>query len=257
MRFTHAIVRQPGLNVASGLTTADEGAPDPAIALVQHQRYREALEHCGLTVKVLPADPHFPDGCFVEDAAILTPRGAIATHPGAPSRQGEVESIVVELERRFGKPGRIAAPGTVDGGDVCDADGHFLIGVSARTSEAGAQQLAELLAELGYPSSVVDIRGAKRLLHLKTGIAYLGHGRMLVTRDVPRKDAFAPYDLIEVAETERYAANAVNVNDRILIAAGYPKLAERLDRDGYECIPLDMSEYRKLDGGLSCLSLRY
>ena len=256
MTISFAIVRRPGEELPTGLTTSREGPPDVALALDQHRAYCRALEHCGLTVVVLPADPAYPDGCFVEDTAILTPRGAIATRPGASSRQGEVTCVVEALAGFFEHVARIDAPGTVDGGDVCEADGHYLIGLSARTNAAGAGQLAALLADLGYSSEIMDIRTSRRLLHLKTGVAYLGDGRMMVTSDVPRGGALTPYELIEVPETERYAANCVRVNDHVLLAAGYPLVRAAVVDCGYEVLELGMSEFRKLDGGLSCLSLR-
>jgi dimethylargininase len=255
--FTHALLRLPGDNLASGLTEAKEGAPDVATALAQHQRYCEALADCGLSLTVLPADARYPDGCFVEDAAIVTPRGAIVTRPGAPSRRGEAEVIEAALRGLFPGVPRIEAPGTVDGGDVCEADGHFLIGLSARTNEAGARALEGHLIDFGYRSDIVDIRQVRSLLHLKTGITYLGEGRMLATGDLPRHRALAAYEIVEVPRDERYAANALRVNDRVLIAEGYPRTREAIESLGYETIALEMSEYRKLDGGLSCLSLRW
>jgi dimethylargininase len=186
----------------------------------------------------------------------VTPRGAILTRPGAESRRDEAGGVTPSLAAIFGDVARVTAPGTVDGGDICEADGHYLIGVSTRTNMDGAEQLAGLLADLGYSSAVVDIRSARRLLHLKTGITYLGDGRMIVTSDVPRS-ALAPYELIEVPESERYAANCVRVNDRVLVAAGYPAIKAAVEECGYEILELEMSEFRKLDGGLSCLSLRW
>ena len=255
--FTHALLRLPGENFAAGLTQAGEGAPDPALALEQHQRYCEALADCGLSLTVLPADPRHPDGCFVEDTALVTERGALITRPGAPSRRGEVEMIEAALRGLFPEIPRIQAPGTLDAGDVCEADGHFLIGLSARTNEAGAQQLAAHLIDFGYRSDIVDIRTVRSLLHLKTGIAYLGEGRMLATVDVPRGPALAAYEIVEVPPDERFAANALRVNEHVLVAAGYPKTGAAIESLGFEVISLDMSEFRKLDGGLSCLSLRW
>jgi dimethylargininase len=256
MSFTRAIVRLPGPNLDLGLTTSREGAPDFPIALEQHGAYCAAIQHCGLAVTALAPDPRFPDGCFVEDVAIVTPRGAILTRPGAESRRDEALGVTPSLTAIFEDVVRITAPGTVDGGDVCEADGHYLIGLSARTNMDGAEQLAGLLGDLGYSSTVVDIRSARRLLHLKTGISCLGDGRMILTSDVPRA-ALASYELIEVPESERYAANCVRVNDRVLVAAGYPVVASAVSDCGYEIVELEMSEFRKLDGGLSCLSLRW
>ena len=256
-RFTRALLRLPGENFAAGITTSAEGAPVLARALEQHRRYAAALEACGLRTATLPADPRFPDGTFVEDTAIVTARGAVLTRPGAPTRLGEAALMAPVLEASFGDLKRIAAPGTVDGGDVCQCDDHFLIGVSARTSEDGARQLAALLGELGYTSTLVDIRGSRTLLHLKTGLTYLGEGRLVVAGELPASAALDAYERVEVPAAEGYAANCVRVNDRVLVAAGYPRFAETLARLGLDPLPLDMSEFRKMDGGLSCLSLRY
>ena len=255
MAFSQAIVRLPGANLPAGITTSTEGPPDLSRALEQHRAYCNALVACGLALSVLPADPAHPDGCFVEDVAVITPRGAIAMRSGDASRQGEVASVVPLIKAVFGDVAHIVAPGTVDGGDVCEADGHYLIGLSARTNAAGAEQLAGLLADLGYSSDRVDIRGSQRLLHLKTGLSYLGDGRMLVTADVPR-GALGLFELIDVPENERYAANGARVNDKVLVAAGYPRTRAAIEDCGYEVLALEMSEFRKLDGGLSCLSLR-
>jgi dimethylargininase len=187
----------------------------------------------------------------------VTERGAIVTRPGAPSRRGEVDVIESALRGLFPDIPRIRAPGTLDGGDVCEADGHFLIGLSARTNGEGAEELAARLAALGYRADVTDIRASRSLLHLKTGIAWLGDGRMLATADVPREPALAAYEIIDVPDEERYAANALRVNDRVLIAAGYPRTRAAIEALGFDVMALDLSEFRKLDGGLSCLSLRW
>ncbi len=257
MQYIRAIVRLPPATFAAGLTHAKEGAPDLALALKQHERYCEALAQCGLALTILPADPHHPDSCFVEDPAIITPRGAIAMRPGAPSRVDEVAGIIRALRPQYADIARITVPGTVDGGDVCEADGHYFIGLTSRTNQEGADQLTGHLANLGYRASLVDLRGNRRLLHLKTGMAYIGDGRIVATADIPRSPELASYERIPVGEDERYAANCIRVNDRVLIAAGYPKLAERLADCGYELRLLEMSEFRKMDGGLSCLSLRF
>jgi len=256
-RFSRALLRLPGANYAAGITNSAEGAPDLARALEQHRRYAMALEACGLATTTLPADARHPDGTFVEDAAIVTPKGAIVTRPGAASRAGETEVIAAALHRHYHHLGRIVAPGTLDGGDVCETDSGVLIGITARTNEDGARQLAAWLTGLGYRATLVDVRAVPGLLHLKTGISYLGDGRLAVAAGLPKLAAFAAYELVTVPAEESYAANCIRVNDRVLVAAGYPRFAAELARLGYEPLPLEMSEFRKMDGGLSCLSLRF
>lgn len=256
MPYTHALVRPPASNFAQGLTSADEGPPDVGIALDQHRAYCRALEDCGLEITELPADPLYPDGTFVEDTAIVMAHGAIAARPGAPSRQGEVDGIKAALRSHFRQVEQIFAPGTVDGGDVCEIEGHFLIGLSSRTNEQGARQLARLLGDLQCTSSTIDIRGS-RLLHLKTGLAYLGSGCIAVTHDIARDPALGRYEKIPVQADEQYAANCIRVNDYVLVAAGYPKFADALISRHFHVLKVEMSEFRKMDGGLSCLSLRF
>ncbi|HEY1014593.1 MAG TPA: hypothetical protein VGE07_17925 [Herpetosiphonaceae bacterium] len=255
--FSHAIVRPPAPTYADGLTSVSLGAPDFDLALEQHERYCAALERCGLELIRLAPDPAYPDSTFVEDTAILAAGGAIVTRPGAPSRAGEVAAIREALARRFGELAEIAAPGTLDGGDICEADGHVFIGLSARTNEEGARQLADWLAARGLGSSTVDIRGRGDILHLKSGIAYLGERRLALISSLAGHEAFRGYEIVEVADEESYGANCVRVNDAILVASGHPRLNAALRGLGYELIELDMSEYRKQDGGLSCLSLRF
>jgi dimethylargininase len=167
-----------------------------------------------------------------------------------------VSSVAEALARLRPKLERIAAPGTLDGGDVCQVEEHFLIGVSARTNPSGAQQLADILRRHGYSASLLDIRSHPTLLHLKSGISYLGERRFTVSADAPALDGLEGFERVEVAKDEAYAANCVRVNDTVLIAAGYPRLAERLDGLGYALRTLEVSEFRKMDGGLSCLSIR-
>jgi dimethylargininase len=258
------------------------------------------LEQCGLALIRLEADEEYPDSCFVEDTAILVGDGdgaqaidarhydvesqthaltevvptepqAILARPGARSRAGEVKSIRKVLADLFPALSEIHSPGTLDGGDVCQAGKHFFIGVSSRTNEAGAQQLAELLARDGFTSSLLDLRGmatssaihpqdapaTSHILHLKSGVSYLGDNRLAVIDAFADRAEFSAYDLIHVNPDEEYAANCVRVNDHVLIASGSPAFEKQLLMLGYQTIVLGLTEFQKMDGGLSCLSLRF
>lgn len=255
--FTRAVVRPPAANFDGGLTSVDLGKPDFELALRQHEAYCQALEECGLKLTRLAADERHQDSTFVEDTAVLTPRGAVICRPGAVSRLGETEEIEGVLRQDCKRIYTIRAPGTVDGGDVCEAGDHFFIGLSRRTNEAGATQLAAFLAELGYSSTLIDIRGLSNILHLKSGIAYLGQSRIVIIDELKDRKEFSGYDLVHVNAEEAYAANCLVVNDRVLIAAAFPDLQRQLQRLDYKTIVLEMSEFQKMDGGLSCLSLRF
>ncbi len=255
--FRRAIVRPPAENFAEGLTSSDLGKPDFALALAQHAAYCQALKACGLEVFSLPADPEYPDSTFVEDTAVLTGRSAVLCRPGAPSRRGEVDGVRDAIRRFYSNVHEITAPGTLDGGDVCEAGPHFFIGTSHRTNEEGARQLAGFLAADGYTSSTVDIRAMHSILHLKSGIAYLNQNNLVVMEELASREEFAGYDRIAVTREESYACNCVLVNDRVLVPAGNANLNRELERRGYQTLALEMSEFRKMDGGLSCLSLRF
>jgi dimethylargininase len=258
MHFTQAIVCRPAPNFAEGLTRVDLGRPSYPLAVEQHERYCRALERCGLRLIRLPADEVYPDSTFVEDTAILTEHGAMLTRPGAPSRAGEVAAIREALAGLYPELASIQAPGTVDGGDVCDAEGHYYIGLSERTNAEGARQLADWLALQGYTASVVDIRGRAELLHLKSGLAYLGDKRLAVQEALAQDEAvYSGYELVRVPHGEEYAANCVRVGSHVLVAAGHPGFEAALRELGYGILRLDMSEFQKMDGGLSCLSLRF
>jgi dimethylargininase len=257
LMFSKAIVRRPGMNFSDGITSAGLGKPDVDKAIAQHQSYVAALETCGLQVTVLQADHRFPDGVFVEDVAVLTEKCAILTHPGAPSRQGEEELILPALQPHFGQIHRIQPPGTLDGGDVCQAGNLFFIGISERTNESGALQLASHLSDYGYSSTLIDCRMIHGLLHLKTGLAYLGDQTFAQAPALQGHTAFSKYRLIRVNAQEAYAANSIRVNDHVVIPAGFPAYEASLKKAGFTTIAVEMSEFQKMDGGLSCLSLRF
>ena len=254
--FQLAIVRAPAENFAEGLTTAALGRPDFSLALAQHEAYCQALQDCGLELLRLPPDSAHPDSTFVEDTAVLTNRSAVLCRPGAPSRLNEVAGMLDAIRRFYSVVHEIEPPGTVDGGDVCEAGSHFFIGISHRTNEAGAAQLAQLVAADGYTSSTVNIREMTSILHLKSGISYLDNNNLVIMEELAGREEFAGYNLIPACGGDSYACNCVLLNGTVLIPAGFPQLAAELERRSYRVLPLEMSEFRKMDGGVSCLSLR-
>lgn len=253
-RFTKAIVRTPGRSLVHGITSAGMGAPDHALALRQHAAYVDALVACGLQVTVLPALEEYPDSTFVEDVALCTGIGAVITNPGAATRNGERAHIRAALEAHYPKIKEIDMPGTLDAGDVMMVGDMFYIGLSGRTNAEGAEQLLRILRKWGMDGEVVPLR---EVLHLKTGVTYMEHGRMLVSGEFVDQPVFEEYERIVVAPDEAYAANCLWINDRVLVPEGFPSVGAALEACGYAILTLDMSEFQKLDGGLSCLSLRF
>jgi dimethylargininase len=253
----HALVRLPGTNFSQGLTTVQLGVPIHEKVLQQYARYCEALQACGLTLTTLDADLDHPDSTFVEDTAVVTKWNVVLTRPGAPSREGEVAAMRSALDSFFPAMAEIEAPGTLDGGDICEAEDRFFLGLSHRTNEEGARQLAAHLAREVYASAVIDVRGMSTILHLKSGVSYIGENTLVVMEVMAGHELFKGYELIRVTEQESYAANCVRVNDRVLVAAGYPLLTAELKDRGFYPLELEMSEFQKMDGGLSCLSLQF
>jgi len=252
-----AIVRPPSATFGKGITTAGLGPPDLPLALEQHEGYVQALERAGVKVIRLEPDPEHPDSTFVEDTAVLVgANSAILARPGAPTRRGEVPSVRRALENLVPRIHAIEPPGTLDGGDVLETFDRFIIGISQRTNEDGARQLAGFLHAEGVVSSNLDIRGIPGLLHLKSGISFLGNGRVFAVESLERAARGMGYTVVLVPGDEAYAANCVVVNERLLLPAGYPRSEAILGDLGHTVVSLEMSEFRKMDGGLSCLSLR-
>jgi len=250
--FSHAITRIPGDDYPLGLTTSSLPAPDMELTLSQHAAYVNCLESLGLSVTVLPAAPGFPDACFVEDTAVVVREVAVVTRPGAPSRQGEAESMAAPLAAHR-TLARITAPGTLDGGDILQVGKRFFIGVSDRTNEEGARQLASILGEHGYKSDVIRVAAG---LHLKSSLNYVGENTMLVTADFAGHPAIEGFRQIVCPAGEEYAANTLLVNGTLIMPTGYARTRALLEPLGLPIVELDTSEYRKMDGGLTCLSLR-
>ncbi len=252
--FSMAIVRTPAKSLVDGITTAGLGKPDYDLALEQHRDYIRTLEACDLSVIILDADERYPDAQFVEDAALLLPRCAIVTRPGAESRRGEVAAVRSVLDDFYDQIDTVKAPGSADAGDIMVVGDHCYIGLSERTNHEGASQIISALETHGYTGSTLSISEA---LHLKSSVSYLENNRLVVSGELCDAVEFSGFDQIRLDQSERYAANCVWINDRVLVARGYPKSIEKIGATGLEIIELDVSEFCKLDGGLSCLSLRF
>jgi dimethylargininase len=252
--FTSAVVKTPCRNLVNGIRHADLGTPDFTRACRQHDRYIDALETCGLSVTVLEPDEAFPDSTFIEDTCLVTEHCIVITRPGHPSRQGETRTVAGAMQR-FGRPVlEITAPATLDAGDVMQVNHHFYVGLSGRTNSAGIRQLEQILAPYGYTVSAIALTS---VLHLKTGVSYLENNCLLAWGEFITLPEFAGFTILGVDDSEAYAANSVWINDRVLVPKGFEKTRSRIAARGYDTIAVDVSEFQKLDGGLSCLSLRF
>lgn len=254
-RFTHAITRRPAASITQGLRAIDTGAPDLAAMQSHHAAYTAALRATGaLVIELAPLDP-YPDSVFVEDTALCLPQGAILMRPGAPTRLGEAAEMEPHLRALYSIVHRIAAPATIEGGDILVTGREILVGTSARTNDAGIAALNAITSRWGY--SLRRVETPPGVLHFKTDCALLDATTILTTERLAASGCFAGYDLIHTAPGEEAAANVIRFNDAVLMPAGFPATAARLTAAGYAVTELPNSECAKLDGGMSCLSLRF
>ena len=252
--FRNAIVRTPAPTIIDGLTTAGLGKPDYKKALEQHAAYRETLKQLGLDVEILPQNDKYPDSAFIEDVALCTPYCAVIMRPGAVSRRGEIAGFRDILGAYYDKIEIIRLPGTVEAGDIMMVGNHYYIGISGRTNIEGADQLIKILERHGLTGSKIIL---KKMLHLKSGVSYLENNNLLVCGEFTGMQEFDKFNKIIIDDDERYAANSLWINGKVLVPEGYPNTRKKVEKAGYETIVLDVSEFCKVDGGLSCLSLRF
>jgi dimethylargininase len=251
--FTFALTRKPGRNFIRGLTTANLGPPNYELILKQHACYVDALQTIGVDVIELDPQPDYPDAHFVEDTAVVIPEVAVITRPGATARQGEEESIA-EVMRQYREIEHIQAPGTLDGGDVLMIGNHFFIGISERTNAEGAKQLGGILEKYGKTWTAIQVGAG---LHFKSSVNYVGKNSILVTQDYTSHEALDGFDKIIVDDKAEYSANTLWINDHLLMPRGFPGTKTKLKSLKLPIIELDVSEMQKMDGGLTCLSIRF
>lgn len=237
-----------------GLSTAGLGKPKYNLAIEQHDAYIKALIVSGLEVTIMDKDNNFPDSTFIEDTAICTPYCAIIMRPGAESRRGEISAVRKVLSDFYENIECIKEPGTLDGGDVLMIGSQYYIGKSSRTNEIGAKQLIQILENYELSGSLVEDFD---LLHLKSGCSYLEHNTMLAGPELFNNEVFAGLNIILVQREEYLGANSLWINGTVLVPKGNPDTTKQIEKNGYKIIELDVSEFQKLDGGLSCLSLRF
>lgn len=253
--FSHAVTRKPCKAVVEGLRAVDTGTPDLALFEQHHADYILALKATGAEVVTLEALEEFPDSVFVEDAALCLPEGAIAMRPGAPSRLREAEAMAPILAEIYGSVQTIAGPGFIDGGDILVTEREILVGTSARTDSRGIEELRQIVAPWGY--TVRELKTPEGVLHFKTDCSLLDENTILSTERLAKSGCFEGYQVILTAEGEEACANAIRFNELVIMPDGFPETEARLVEAGYNVRKVGNTEAAKLDGGMSCLSLRF
>lgn len=254
-RFTHAITRRPGSSITGGLRAVDTGAPNLALMLAHHAAYVEALKATGATIIELASADGYPDSVFVEDTALCLPEGAVVMRPGAPSRLGEAGEMAPHLRALYGQVLEIKGPGFIEGGDILVTEREILIGRSARTDAAGIAELTTLVAPWGH--TVREVFTPPGVLHFKTDCSLLDGTTILATSRLADSGCFDSYRVIHTAPGEEAAANSIRFNDVVIMPAGFPGTRAAIQSAGFRVAEIGNSECAKLDGGMSCLSLRF
>lgn len=220
-------------------------------AIAQHKAYQDCLAELAVRVVSLPAEPGLPDAVFVEDPAVVVDEVAIISNLGAPSRRPEAQTLANVLSRY--RPLRfLTEPATLDGGDVLRIDRSLFVGLSRRTNRDGIAQLRDLLGPYGYHVQPVDVGGC---LHLKSACSYIGNNTVLVNRSWIDPQPFSGFELLDVPEEEPAAANALLVNDVVIIPASFPQTRALLEKRGCQVRTIDVSELQKAEAGVTCTSL--
>ena len=253
--FNRAIVREPARSVVDGLRSDQDAVPDYDGIVREHVAYVTALQAAGVAVDVLPPLEPFPDSMFVEDPALVFPEAAILLRPGAPSRFGETSEMREALPRHFQTVLELESDEFVDGGDVLVTPDAVVIGVSARTSSAGANALTHVLAGLGRAARTVPV--PQGMLHLKSGAALLDEETFLATPQMKTTGLIAGFRALFVPDDECGAANAIRINNTVFLGDCYKRTIDLLMKENFRVVPLPVTEVAKLDAGLSCMSLRW
>lgn len=254
-RFTHAVVRAPARSIVDGLRAVDVGAPDFGTFLSHHKVYVDVLRSTGAQVTELPALEEFPDSVFVEDAALCLPEVAIIMRPGAPSRLGEAAEMAPTLRALYPEVRHIDGPGFIEGGDILVTEREILVGKSARTDAAGVSELRGIVSDYGY--ELREVETPPGVLHFKTDCSLLDEETILATRRLDASGCFDGYRVLHTAEGEEACANTIRFNDLVVMPDGFDRTRATLEAAGFAVRPVGNSEAAKLDGGMSCLSLRF
>lgn len=257
--FKKAVVRTPSMNMAEGLTGAGLGYPDMNLALEQHNNYIEYFKNSGISVTVLEPVNEYPDSVFVEDTAVMIPfdggTAAFLTCPGAESRRGEVAAMNTALSIEADEIIKMEEGGLMEGGDVLLMGNTFFVGIDTRTNTSGYEQFAKAAEKFAYKVVPVPFENGKP--HLKTELSALDPETLIISERFAKRAEFSSFKKLIAPVGEDYSANCLYLGEKLLAPYGFPKTAELLDKNGYKPDFIDMSEFRKMDGGLTCLSLRW
>ncbi|MHA2365673.1 MAG: dimethylarginine dimethylaminohydrolase family protein [Candidatus Hodarchaeales archaeon] len=251
MKPKHALVREPGSKFPLCITDhPNKNTINVRLSRQQHTNYCNILAELGLEVINLPREDKYPDSCFVEDNAIIQKGKALITRMGIESRRGE-ELSVEQVLQDYMKTQRAVAPATIEGGDIIHLPDRFISGLTQRTNKYGIRQIEQ------YFDVKVDVCVDPTIIHLKSYITYLGNNYMISTKSYSNHPVLKDFNVLEVPDNENYAANTLTIGNTVLMPNGYPHTQAIVNENGFEVISLNMSEFQKCEGALTCLSLLF
>jgi dimethylargininase len=247
-RFT-ALVRKPGLRFSQALSEhLGKTKIDLAIALRQHKHYVKALEQVGGRVEYLPTLDSLPDATFVEDTAVILEDNILLCPMKELSRKEEVPHTATAI-KKYRNCVTLNPPATLDGGDVMSTPDTIFVGLSKRTNSEAVQALAKLTSKNIVPVAVT------KGLHLKSATTYLGNNLIIIDPSRVDTSNLKHFDWIEVSASDSYAANCLALGDTVLMPAGFQKVRDKIRLHNLKTLELEMSEFEKADGSITCLSL--
>ena len=251
--FKNAIIRLPNKSIQNGLSSQNLH-PQYEVIAEEHSNYIKAIQAAGLQIKLLESLEEYPDSIFVEDPALTYRSNVIILNPFDPSRNGEKNIIKNEIKHFFDNI-LFVEDGFVEGGDILNINNHFIIGLSNRTNKLGADNLSKILQSLG--ATVQICKTPDDILHFKSECSIIDDDTILVSNKMAQLDYLkSHYHLIELPIGEEGAANALRINDKLLLPDGFIK-AEEILSNKYNIIKVKVDEIAKVDAGLSCMSLRW
>ena len=249
MMVKRAIVREPSISYTKCVSSHPlHYTVSLEKARQQHINYCDALSSLGLELIKLPQKKEYPDSCFVEDTAVVFENRAFVTRMGVQSRRGE-DKEVEEILKEYFTTSRATKPATIEGGDVLHLPNRLICGITQRTNELGTKQMGDWL------QVKVDTITNPNIVHLKSYMKYLGKNTMLINEEYVKHPLLQRLNLLTIPKKESYSVNCLSINKTVIMSNNFKHAQNVVTEAGFEVISLEMSEFEKCQGALTCLSI--
>lgn len=244
-----AIVRPPGANFKRCISTHPlHHTLKIELALKQHKKYCDTLQNLGVEIIELEPADEYPDSCFVEDTVVVFGKRAMITRMAKETRRGESQRVE-EVISEFKQVKSVVEPGLLEGGDVIHLPDSLVCGTTKRSNREGAAQMEKWLE---VPVHCIE---DLTIMHIKSHLTYLGRNTILLNQRYSREHMLEPFSKIVLPSEESHSANTLAIGNVVIMSVRHKKTAEQVQEAGFEVIHLNMSEFEKCDGALTCLSV--